>query len=100
MFPRIAQQFVYVVAVPALLVAASCGRPDKTGALVTETPAVGTSGSPETPAPGDAAATAPLNATSQRDPEAIKALEAMGSYLRTLKAFQVRSQSSRDEVLD
>jgi hypothetical protein len=35
-----------------------------------------------------------------RDPEAIKALERMGDYLRTLKAFQVRSETNRDEVLD
>ena len=35
----------------------------------------------------------------ERDPDAIKALEDMGRYLRTLNAFQVRSQFSRDEVL-
>jgi hypothetical protein len=35
-----------------------------------------------------------------RDAGAIKALDAMSAYLRTLKAFQVRSETSRDEVLD
>jgi hypothetical protein len=55
--------------------------------------------------------TAPANATpvaapdasgseTSRDPGAIKALERMGDYLRTLKAFQVRSETNRDEVLD
>jgi hypothetical protein len=37
---------------------------------------------------------------TSRDPEAIKALEKMGDYLRTLKAFQVHSETNRDEVLD
>ncbi len=35
----------------------------------------------------------------ERDTDAIKALEDMGNYLRTLKAFQLRSETSRDEVL-
>jgi hypothetical protein len=35
----------------------------------------------------------------ERDPDAIKALEDMGRYLRTLNAFQIRSQTTRDEVL-
>ena len=33
------------------------------------------------------------------DPEAISALEAMGNYLRTLKAFQVKAQITTEEVL-
>jgi hypothetical protein len=37
---------------------------------------------------------------TSRDPGAIKALERMGDYLRTLKAFQVRSETNKDEVLD
>ena len=36
---------------------------------------------------------------TERDPDAIKALEDMGRYLRTLNAFQIRSQTTRDEVL-
>jgi len=36
---------------------------------------------------------------SDVDPEAIAALNKMGAYLRTLKAFQVRAATSRDEVL-
>lgn len=35
----------------------------------------------------------------ERDPEAIKALEEMGQYLRTLNAFQIHSQTTRDVVL-
>ena len=55
---------------------------------------VGTSAAPREPT-----ATA-SDAVIERDPEAIKALEAMANYLRTLKAFQVRSETSREEVLD
>jgi hypothetical protein len=79
--------------------------------------AVGTSGTatptpqdsaPATPAPAaPSASTAPSgtaapespNVTSERDPDAIKALEDMGRYLRTLNAFQIRTQTTRDEVL-
>src|SRR5262245_9468613 len=81
-------------------------------------PPVGTSGTETapatqgaTPAPApDASATAPAasdtnpapaqsGAAVERDPDAIKALEDMGRYLRTLNAFQIRSQTTRDEVL-
>jgi len=34
------------------------------------------------------------------EPEAIKALDDMGRYLRTLKAFRVHTENSRDEILD
>ncbi len=34
------------------------------------------------------------------DPDSIAALNRMGAYLRSLKAFQVESQITRDEVLD
>jgi hypothetical protein len=52
-----------------------------------------------TAAPREPIATA-SDAAIERDPDAIKALEGMASYLRTLKAFQVRSETSREEVLD
>lgn len=39
-------------------------------------------------------------ATSDIDPDAMAALDKMGTYLRTLKAFQVDSESSNDDVLD
>jgi len=80
--------------------------------------AVGTSGSatptPQDPAPASPATAAPSassapsgtaaapessNVTSERDPNAIKALEDMGRYLRTVNAFQIRTQTTRDEVL-
>jgi hypothetical protein len=71
---------------------------------------VGTSGEiAQAAAPSETAATnqaAPAAASTtpapsvERDPDAIKALEKMGDYLRTLKAFQVRTETSRDEVLD
>jgi hypothetical protein len=50
--------------------------------------------------PSDAGAPATSDAAVERDPDAIKALEEMGRYLRTLNAFQIHSQTTRDEVLD
>jgi hypothetical protein len=67
---------------------------------------VGTSGAAPGPVSTDtasaaAAADSPAASTgaSARDADALQALEEMGSYLRTLRTFQVRSQTSRDEVL-
>ena len=37
---------------------------------------------------------------AERDARAIAALSAMGKYLRTLKEFRVRSETSKDEVLE
>ena len=67
---------------------------------------VGTSGeiaqaaAPSGTAAAPTAASTTPETTVERDPDAIKALEKMGNYLRTLKAFQVRTETSRDEVLD
>jgi hypothetical protein len=67
--------------------------------------ASGTSGTIASTDPAGAGATPAAvpdvsSSETRRDPEAIKALERMGDYLRTLKAFQVRSETNRDEVLD
>jgi hypothetical protein len=68
--------------------------------------AVGTAGTAATPVkPGEAAAGTSDAATGsdaaiERDPDAIKALEDMSNYLRTLKAIQVHVVTSRDEVLE
>jgi hypothetical protein len=66
---------------------------------------VGTSGqTAATPSPAQTASSTAASTTPEttvgRDPDAIRALERMGDYLRTIKAFQVRSQTNRDEVLD
>ena len=42
---------------------------------------------------------AAASANADVDPAAVKKLEKMGGYLRTLKAFQVQSVTSRDSVL-
>jgi len=39
-------------------------------------------------------------ATSDIDPDAMAALDKMGTYLRTLKAFQVDAETTHDDVLD
>jgi hypothetical protein len=64
--------------------------------------AVATSGSAATPVQqGTAAAgTSGSDAAIERDPDAVKALEDMSNYLRTLKAIQVHVATSRDEVLE
>ena len=38
--------------------------------------------------------------TAQIDPEAMAALQKMGAYLRTLKAFQVEAVTSAEDVLE
>jgi hypothetical protein len=43
---------------------------------------------------------AAASANADVDPAAVKELEKMGGYLRTLKAFQVQSVTSRDSVLE
>jgi len=43
---------------------------------------------------------AAASANADVDPAAVKKLEKMGGYLRTLKAFQVQSVTSRDSVLE
>ena len=49
------------------------------------------------PAPGTAAEGARAPAV---DPQAMAALDKMGAFLRTLRAFEVRSDTTKDEVLD
>ena len=69
------------------------------------TPPAGTTGSaaasarPAAPAAASPAAP-PSDAAMERNPDAIKALEDMSTYLRSLKAIQVHVVTSRDEVLE
>ena len=78
-----------------------------TGTTGTESTAVAQDNTVATPVPNTSSTAAPTTApgsatpetTAERDPDAIKALEDMGRYLRTLNTFQVRSQTTRDEVL-
>src|SRR5262245_38528725 len=51
-------------------------------------------------AAGQAQQSAAPAAAPAIDPAAMKALEGMGAYMRTLKAFQVHSTTSREDVLD
>jgi hypothetical protein len=101
------------VAVASALFAVSCSQRSVGEKKETPEPttAVGTTGqtttgvdpatAPQAPANvSQPAATAAADANTTRDPNAIRALERMGDYLRTLKTFQIRSETSRDEVLD
>ena len=60
---------------------------------------VGTTGA-AVPAQPDKSAAATGSGVMERDPDAIKALENMSDYLRSLKAIQVHVTTSRDEVLE
>jgi hypothetical protein len=87
-------------ALVALLVVACNGHnsPQGTGTASEPSQAAGTAGVaeravPAVPASAEAGATA-------RDSSAIAALERMGAYLRGLTTFQIRGETSRDEVLD
>jgi hypothetical protein len=53
-----------------------------------------------TPVGTSASAESANAAAVERDPDAIKALEDMSNYLKTLKALQVQITTSRDEVLE
>src|SRR5215831_9709953 len=97
------RRLAYVISAAALLV--SCSSPSKTQQKA----------SPRTPTANGSTATTPIptsgiveNVTAPmprdaadvgKDAGAVKALDSMSSYLRTLKAFQVRAETSRDEVL-
>jgi hypothetical protein len=101
------RRFFCPIAAATLFV--SCSNPSKTQQQTSKpssstttggapaAPAVATSGINETvsaPMPRETAGDA------WRDADSIKALDRMSAYLRTLKTFQVRSEMSRDEVLD
>jgi hypothetical protein len=96
-------KLLHTAAVAALLLV-SCDRrpqPNQDGGSSKPTSAVGTAGASEPAVPPPlTTGQEPTNAAAQRDPAAIKALENMAAYLRGLKAFQIRSETSRDEVLD
>ena len=91
---------IVALALVALLVVA-CNRqssPQGNGTASEPSQAAGTAGVaeravPAVPAPADVGA-------SERDASAIAALERMGGYLRGLTTFQIRGETSRDEVLD
>jgi hypothetical protein len=95
-------------AVVLALFLVACNRQpaaQKSDSPVASPTTVGTSGQiAETASPRQtalpAAASTASATTVERDPDAIRALERMGDYLRTLKAFQIRSETNRDEVLD
>jgi len=72
--------------------AASASAPSA-GAASTSSGGVATTGSGA--AASQEAEPAASTADVERDPDAIKALEAMGAYLRTLKAFQIRPETMR-----
>jgi hypothetical protein len=91
---------IQALALVALLVVA-CNRqssPQRNGTASEPSQAAGTAGVAERAVP---AAPAPAGADAvERDASAIAALERMGGYLRGLTTFQIRGETSRDEVLE
>jgi len=55
---------------------------------------------PTQPASAKNVTPAQSEANTDIDPDAMRALTRMGTYLRSLKAFQIESTSTRDDVLD
>jgi hypothetical protein len=91
---------VQAAALLALLVVACNGRssPQANGTGSERFRAAGTAGVAERAVPA-VPASADTGA-AERDASAVAALERMGGYLRGLTTFQIRGQTSRDEVLD
>ena len=113
MYPDLLRKTAWVTAVVLSLVCVSCSRQSveskqpvadqqntdaATSPLGTTGSAAGTAVDPA--APAASSATTGSDAATERDPAAIKALENMSAYLRTLKAIQVHAVTSRDEVLE
>jgi hypothetical protein len=112
MSPDLMRKTAWVTAVLLPLACVSCNRqPAESTQPAAEqkttdaaSPPVGTTGrvaaseGPAAPAAASPAA-AISDSAMERDPDAIKALEDMSTYLRSLKAIQVHVVTSRDEVL-
>jgi len=85
------------VIVALLLVgAAACNKSDESGTAHANPSQSGTAST----STGAAATSASYGGTQTVDKDAVAALDKMGAYLRSLKAFQVKATTSRDEVLD
>jgi hypothetical protein len=113
MYPDLLRKTVCAAAVMLPLSLVSCNRqssqPKQPVVEQNDTGAApaGTTGTTAPAKPDAGAATSAASSTAtgsdvtvERDPDAIKALEDMSNYLRTLKAIQVHATTSRDEVLD
>jgi hypothetical protein len=108
MYPDLLRRTAWATAVVLPLACAACNRQSVESKQHKNADAadsaVGTAGGAATPAQPDAAASAGAatgsDAAIERDPDAIKALDDMSTYLRSLKAIQVRVVTSRDEVLE
>jgi hypothetical protein len=107
MHPDLLRKTVCAAAVVLPLFLVSCNRQSgqpKEPVVKQQGTGTATAGTTGTSAPvkpeADASSTAvPSDTAMERDPDAIKALEDMSTYLRTLKAIQVHATTSRDEVL-
>ena len=90
-----------VIAAVLLVGIAACSKKDESGVVLADTLQSSTA-SQSTAAPAGNGVTPASNtaATETVDKNAVAALDKMGAYLRSLKAFQVKATTSRDEVLD
>lgn len=92
-----------VMAALLLIGTAACSKKDESGVALGDTTGFGVASQSTNASTGVAAAPASNtgNAGAQTiDKDAVAALDRMGNYLRSLKAFQVRAVSSTDEVLE
>jgi len=97
------RDLVRIVAIIGVgLIVCGCNREAAVASSASASRAVGTAGATEGAIASANATDAgtPATSTTGVDQGAVKALERMGAYLRTLKAFQIASDTTRDEVLD
>lgn len=87
-----------VMAVLLILGTIACGNKDDGVPIANAAPT--TAASPESATDGTTIAASNTLAPSTVDKNAVAALDRMGAYLRSLKAFQVKAATSRDDVLE
>src|SRR5438046_1328239 len=89
-----------VVAALLLIGTAACGKGDDSGVALAN-PSQSDAKQTTSPALGDTAFPASNSAPAPVvEKDAVAALEKMGAYLRSLKAFEVRATTTRDYVLE
>jgi hypothetical protein len=78
----------------------ACSKKDESGVAIADTSQPATASQSTDASTGGAGTPASYSAAPTVDKGAVAALDRMGNYLRTLKGFQVRATTSRDEVLE
>jgi hypothetical protein len=89
-----------VIAGLVLIGTVACSKKDESGVALADTSQPATASQSTDASTAGAGTPASYSAAPTVDKDAVAALDRMGNYLRSLKAFQVRATTSRDEVLE